>query len=79
MRRVLFITGSVVFVDTVFFAALTPLVPHYADRFGLSKAGAGLLAAAYPVGVLAGSIPSGLLAARIGVRPASTLGLLLVA
>ncbi len=79
MRRLLFLTSAIVFVDTMFFAALTPLLPHYAHQFGLSKAGAGVLAAAYPAGVLVGGIPSGLLAARIGVKAAAMTGLALVA
>ena len=48
MRRILLLVGAIVLVDTLFFAALTPLLPHYADELGLGKAGAGLLAAAYP-------------------------------
>ena len=50
MRRLLFLTGAIILVDTLFFAALTPLLPHYADTLGLGKAGAGVLAAAYLVG-----------------------------
>ena len=46
MRRLLFLTGAIIFVDTLFFAALTPLLPHYADTLGLGKTGAGVLAAA---------------------------------
>ena len=34
---------ALVLVDTIFFTALTPLLPHYAHAAGLSKAGAGLL------------------------------------
>ncbi|HZO97664.1 MAG TPA: MFS transporter [Gaiellaceae bacterium] len=79
MRRVLLLTGAVVLVDTLFFAALTPLLPHYADRIGLGKGGAGLLAAAYPLGALAGSLPSGIVAARLGVKPTVLVGLLGVA
>lgn len=77
MRRVFLLVGAIVFVDTMFFAALTPLLPHYAHRFALSKLGAGVLAAAYPAGVLVGALPSGLLATRAGVR-ATTIGGLLV-
>ena len=66
-------------VDTLFFAALTPLLPHYAESLGLGKGGAGVLAAAYPLGALFGSIPSGLVAARAGVKPTVLVGLTVVA
>jgi len=75
LRRVTLLVGAIVLVDTLFFAALTPLLPHYADRFALGKAGAGLLAAAYPLGALVGSIPSGIVAARLGVKPTVLAGL----
>jgi predicted MFS family arabinose efflux permease len=75
MRRLLLLVGAIVFVDTMFFAALTPLLPEYADELGLSKAGAGLLSAAYPIGALVGGIPGGVAAARFGVRPTVLAGL----
>jgi hypothetical protein len=55
VRRVLFLTSAIVLVDTLFFAALTPLLPHYAHTLGLGKAGAGVLTACYPLGALAGA------------------------
>jgi MFS family permease len=67
-----------VFVDTMFFAALTPLLPDYADEFDLSKAGAGVLAAAYPAGALVGGLPSGLAITRFGARPVAVAGLLIM-
>jgi predicted MFS family arabinose efflux permease len=76
MRRLLLLVGAIVFVDTMFYAALTPLLPEYADDLDLSKAGAGLLSAAYALGALAGGIPGGLSAARFGVRPTVLVGLL---
>src|SRR5205085_6531314 len=80
MRRLLLLLSAIMLVDTMFFSALTPLLPHYADTLGLSKAGAGVLTAAFGVGTLAGSVPSGLLAVRLGVKPTVLLGLgLLVA
>jgi MFS family permease len=79
VRRLLFLVGGIVFADTMFFAALTPLLPEYADTYNLSKAGAGVLAGAYPIGALAGSIPGGLATARFGARPTTIAGALLIA
>ena len=78
MRRLLLLTGAVVFVDTLFFAALTPLLPHYADTFDLGKTGAGVLAAAYPAGVLLAALPSGVVAGTLGVKPTVIAGLTLL-
>jgi MFS family permease len=71
----LLLVGAIVFVDTMFYAALTPLLPEYADDHQLTKAGAGLLSAAYALGVLIGGIPGGIAAVRIGVRPTVLAGL----
>jgi MFS family permease len=79
VRKLLLLVGGIVFVDTMFFVALTPLLPEYAEEFGLSKAGAGVLSAAYPAGALLGGIPSGIAAARIGARPTAIAGLLVIA
>lgn len=79
MRRVVYLAGAIVLVDTIFFTALTPLLPHYAHTLGLGKAGAGVLAAAYPAGALVGAIPSGIVAARLGVKPTVLIGMTVVA
>src|SRR3989442_6421400 len=63
----------------MFFAALAPLLPHYAHTLRLSKAGAGVLAAMYPAGALVAGIPSGIAAARLGVKPTVLIGLTLLA
>ncbi len=78
MRRLLLLVSTIVFADTVLYSALTPLLPEFAERFDLSKSGAGLLVAAYAAGTLAGGIPGGLTAARFGPRRAVLGGLVLV-
>ena len=75
MRRLFLLVAAVVLVDTMFFAAVAPLLPEYSDEFDLSKTGAGILTAAYPAGTFAGALPSGWLVARWGVKPTLLLGL----
>ncbi len=62
----------------MFYAAITPLLPWYADRFDLGKTGAGLLAGAYAAGTLLGALPSGWLAMRLGSRRTVLIGLALM-
>jgi MFS family permease len=70
---------AMIAVDSVFYCALAPLLPHYAAAAGLSKAGSGLLVAAYPAGTLIGSLPSGMGVARLGGRVVAVVGLTLMA
>lgn len=78
MRKLLLLASIVVLVDTSFYAAITPLLPDLTDEFGLSKTGAGILAAAYPIGTFVGGLPGGIMAARVGVRPTVLTGLALM-
>jgi MFS family permease len=74
-HRLLFpLVAAVVLVDTMFFAAVAPLLPHYSDELDLSKTAAGVLTAAYPAGTFAGALPGGWLAARWGVKPTLLVG-----
>ena len=75
MRRLLLLVSAIVLVDTMFYAAITPLLPRYSDELGLSKSAAGVLTAAYPAGTLLAALPGGWLAVRVGVRPTVLLGL----
>jgi MFS family permease len=79
MRRLLLLVGAIVFVDLMFYAAITPLLPWYADRFSLTKTGAGVLAGAYAAGTLLGALPSGWLATRLGSRRTVLIGLAMMA
>jgi MFS family permease len=75
MRRLLLLVATLVAVDTMLYAALTPLLPHFAHEFGLSKTRAGALVAAYAAGALVGGLPGGLAAVRLGARRAVLVGL----
>jgi MFS family permease len=73
--RLLALTCAMVLIDTVFYAALVPLVPYFVEELGLSKSSAGVLSGAFGAGVLLGSAPGGYSASRLGVRPTALMGL----
>lgn len=75
MRKLLFLASVVLLVDTMFFAAIVPLLPGLSDEFGLSKTAAGVLSGSYAAGTLLAAIPAGFLAARIGPRRTTLIGL----
>src|SRR6476659_4613198 len=78
MRRLLPFVCVVIVVDTLLYAALTPLLPHFRREFDLSKGGVGVLAAAFAVGVFLAAVPGGIFASRFGSRAAVIGGLALV-
>ena len=61
--------------DTVFYAAIVPLLPTYAADFDLSKTGAGCSRPPIRPGRSSAALPGGWLTARIGVRPTVVVGL----
>ena len=78
-RRLVLVVGAIVFVDTMFYAAIAPLLPSLAHELHLSKFAAGVMTASYPLGTLLASVPAGVLAARAGPKFTVTLGLGLLA
>jgi len=78
VRGLVLLVGAIVLVDTLFYAAITPILPALADELGLGKGAAGIMEAAYAAGTFAGALPGGWLAARFGVRTAVLTGLALM-
>lgn len=72
---VLLVVGLAFFTDTLVYALLPPLLPHYARTLGLSQAGLGLLFASYAAALLASTLPLGRLTDRIGRRGPFLAGL----
>ena len=66
-------------VETLFFAALTPLLPELAREFGLSKTGVGVLSGAYAAGGTVGALCGAWLATRAGLRATTVIGMLVLA
>jgi len=79
VRPLVLILSAVIVVDTMFYTALAPLLPHFASEYGLSKGGAGFLSGIYAAGVLAASVPGGIAASRLGAKWAVLLGTALTA
>jgi MFS family permease len=79
MRRLVLLLSAIVAVDTMFYTALAPLLPHFTTRYGLTKGGAGVLSAMYAVGVLGAAVPGGMAASRLGPKRAALLGVALTA
>lgn len=75
-RRLLILCCFVVFMETTFFAVLTPLLPSFRDELGLGDAEVGVLSGAFAAGTLLMALPGGWIAARYGPRRAMILGVI---
>lgn len=74
-RRLAFFVGTVVAVESAFFAVVPPLVPQLVHDVHLTTTEVGFLVAAYPAGVLLAAIPSMAVVDRFGVRMATLAGI----
>lgn len=68
MRRLFFAVSATMFVDSLLYLAIVPLLPWYANRFDLSTFQAAILLAGYPIAFLMTTVPAGWLAGRVGPR-----------
>jgi DHA1 family chloramphenicol resistance protein-like MFS transporter len=75
VRRLLALTTSLMFLELLFFAVLSPLLPGLKHDLGLSTSQVGLLVAMYAIGCAAGAIPALMIVVRLGVRSTALLSL----
>jgi MFS family permease len=68
----------VTFLEAVLFSAISPLLPYFVKEFGLSNTGAGLLAAACPIGVLVAALPSIAVVRAVGKKGIVVVSLVLL-
>ncbi len=78
VKKPLWIVAAVIFLDTLFYSAIAPLLPEYASRFGLSDGSAGLLVGSYAVANLLAALPSSGLVTRVGIKKTLVAGLTLL-
>lgn len=78
MRKPFWIVAAVIFLDTLFYSAVAPLLPEYAARFSLSDGMVGILVASYAVANLIAALPSSSLVNRFGIKATLFTGLLLL-
>ncbi|MGI9116233.1 MAG: MFS transporter [Gaiellales bacterium] len=75
MRSRLFLAvAATMFVDSLLYLTVVPLLPWYSERFDLSKLGAAVLLAGYPVTFLLVTAPAGWLSSRVGARRVVIVG-----
>ena len=77
-RRVFVYLLAALFVETLFFVVLSPLLPVYARELHLSRSAAGLMSASYSIGYGLAAIPAGAAVGVVGARRVSLGGLALV-
>lgn len=75
LGRVTALVGAVLFLDSVFYAAIVPILGRLSRQFALSPDHAGLLVGAFAAGTLMGAYPGALLTARWGPQRAVLAGL----
>ena len=79
MKKLLLFVSLALIVDTSAYAAITPLLPHLSDEYGLDKAAAGTLSASYPAGTLLLALPAAWLVSAIGAKRTLIVSLAILA
>src|SRR3954452_20109163 len=75
MRRLLALISAILFLEMLFMAVLSPLLPELQRDLGLSTSQAGILLATYALGALVGAVASIFVAVRLGAKGTALVSL----
>jgi multidrug resistance protein len=70
---------AVIFVDSLGYGVVVPVMPVYARDLGIGELGLGMLFASYALGNIVAAVPFGILSDRVGRRPFLVFGMLAMA
>ncbi len=79
MKRLLVLVCVVIFVDSLGYGVVVPVMPNYAQDLGIGELGLGILFASYAMGNILAALPFGLVSDRFGRRPFLVFGMLAMA
>ncbi len=79
MKRLLALVCLVIFVDSLGYGVVVPVMPVYARDLGIGELGLGMLFASYALGNIVAAVPFGLVSDRLGRRPFLVFGMLAMA
>ena len=79
MKKLLGLVCVVIFVDSLGYGVVVPVMPFYARELGVGELGLGMLFASYAIGNIVSALPFGLVSDRIGRRPFLVFGMLAMA
>ena len=78
-RPLLALVCGVIFIDSVGYGVVVPVLPLYAKQLHVGNFGVGFLFAAYAIAVLLAAIPMGILSDRYGRKPFMLFGMFAMA
>ncbi len=78
-KRLLFLVYFIIFIDSLGYGIVVPVMPVYARQLGIGQFALGMLFGSYALGIILGSVPFGLLSDRWGRQPFLFLSMLAMA
>ncbi len=79
MKKLLVLVCVVIFVDSLGYGVVVPVMPVYARDLGVNELALGMLFASYALGNIVAALPFGLISDRLGRRPFLVFGMLAMA